>query len=66
MYFKMLELCINFYLKHEIFFNVFQNSLRFYDPFLRSEFVLYFPCRVKIVILTTLVIPFKEQKIKHG
>jgi hypothetical protein len=28
--------------------------LRFYVPFLRSEFVLHFPCRVKIVILTTL------------
>jgi len=30
--------------------------LRFYDPFLRSEFVLHFTCCVKIMILTTLVI----------
>jgi hypothetical protein len=28
--------------------------LRFYDSFLRSEFVWGFPCRVKIAILTTL------------
>jgi hypothetical protein len=28
--------------------------LRFYDPFLRFEFVLHFLCRVKITILTTL------------
>ena len=38
-----------------IFFNVFQNSLRFYDPFLRSDFVNGFLFRSKITILTTLV-----------
>jgi len=33
--------------------------LWFYDPFLRSEFVCSFPCRVKITILTSLIRPFK-------
>jgi hypothetical protein len=33
----------------------FLTILRFYDPFLRSEFILYFPCRVKNVFLTTLL-----------
>jgi len=28
--------------------------LRFHDPFLRSKFILYFPCRVKNMFLTTL------------
>jgi hypothetical protein len=32
-----------------------KKSLRFYDPFLRSEFILYFPCRVKNTFLTTLL-----------
>jgi hypothetical protein len=35
------------------FFTIF---LRFYDPFLRSEFAYGFPCRVKITILTTLIL----------
>jgi hypothetical protein len=60
MYFKILELYMNFYLN-----NVFKGAwtmdeknflmiLQFHDPFLQSEFILYFSCRVKNVFLTTL------------
>jgi hypothetical protein len=42
--------CLNFIYK--------KISLRFYDPFLRSEFILHFPCRVKNVLLTTLHVMF--------
>ena len=44
MYFKVLEL----YMK--------KNSLRFYDSFLQSEFILYFSCRVKNTFLTILTV----------
>jgi len=69
MSFKVLELCINFYLKHEFFLMYFKipydfTILRFYDPFLRSEFVCSFPCRVKIAILTTLKGMTSINKIK--
>jgi len=30
--------------------------LQFYDPFLWSEFILHFPCRVKNAFLTTLTV----------
>jgi hypothetical protein len=43
LYFKILEV----YMKKKL-------SLQFYDPFLRSEFILYFSYRVKNVFLTTL------------
>jgi hypothetical protein len=41
----------------------FLTILRFYDPFLRSEFMNGFPCRVKIAILTTL---FTHTNIQIG
>ena len=59
-YFKCLEFKKDslFLFKSWIFFIYilkFLTILRFYDPFLRSEFVNGFPCRVKITILTTLI-----------
>jgi hypothetical protein len=56
--FKLLKLCLNFYLNH-VCFKVLMlcmknNYLRFYDSFLRFQFVLYFSCRVKNTYLTTL------------
>jgi hypothetical protein len=52
LYFKVLELCMNFYLKHDFFLMYFKIPYEF--MILRSKFVLYFSCRVKIMILTTL------------
>jgi hypothetical protein len=52
MYFKVLWIFIwsmNFFMYFKIPYD-----FTIYDPFLRFEFVLYFPCRVKIAILTTL------------
>jgi hypothetical protein len=46
MYFKVLELCMK------------KISLRFYDLFLQSEFILYFPYHVKNMFLITLIAIF--------
>jgi len=37
-----------------------KNSLRFHDLFLRSEFILHFPCRVKNMFLIILVAGSRE------
>jgi len=68
-YFKCLEFKKKslFLFKSWIFFIYilkFLMILRFYDPFLRSEFVNGFPCRVKIAILTTLVTSNRENRGK--
>jgi hypothetical protein len=41
MYFKVLELCMNFYLKHEFFFMYFKIP---YDFIIRVCFVFSVPC----------------------
>jgi hypothetical protein len=58
MYEFLFESCILSVWTFVLFISLFHFYLRFYDPFLRSEFGLHVPCRVKITILTTLIVTF--------
>jgi hypothetical protein len=53
MYFKVLELCMNFYLKHEFFLMYFKIPYDFTIRFM-IRVCFAFSVRVKIAILTTL------------
>jgi len=59
MYEFLFESCILSVWTFVLFIRLFHFYLRFYDPFLRSEFGLHVPCRVKITILTTLISALK-------
>jgi hypothetical protein len=58
MYEFLFESCILSVWTFVLFISLFHFYLRFYDPFLRSEFGLHVPCRVKITILTILIVTF--------
>jgi len=63
MYEFLFESCILSVWTFVLFISLFHFYLRFYDPFLRSEFGLHVPCRVKITILTTLAISVIEKDL---
>ena len=55
MFFKVLELCMNFYLKHEFFLMYFKISydftIRFYDPSLWAAFHFVLKSRFNLRVL---------------
>jgi hypothetical protein len=58
-YFNFIVFLLYFTFNFTILVKIFY--LRFYDSSLRFEFILYIPCRVKKIFLTTLLAYIRKQ-----